>query len=77
MLQRKSEVTRFQILVEVAASQPQIKQSEIAAKLGITPQAISEYIKSLIEDGMIASGGRGQYKGPPWAWSPSSTAPRN
>ena len=62
MLQRKSEVTRFQILVEVAASQPQIKQSEIATKLGITPQAISEYIKSLIEDGMIASGGRGQYK---------------
>lgn len=62
MLQRKSEVTRFQILVEVAASQPQIKQSEVAAKLGITPQAVSEYIKSLIEEGMIASGGRGQYK---------------
>jgi putative transcriptional regulator len=62
MLQRKSEVTRFQILVEVAASQPQIKQSEIAAKLNITPQAVSEYIKSLIEGGMIASGGRGQYK---------------
>lgn len=62
MLQRKSEVTRFQILVEVAASQPQIKQSEIAAKLGITPQAVSEYVKSLIVEGLIASGGRGQYK---------------
>ena len=61
MLQKKSEVTRFQILVEVAASQPQIKQSEIAATLGITPQAVSEYIKSLIDDGMIASRGRGQY----------------
>ncbi len=62
VLEKKSEITRFQILVETAASQPQIKQSEIAASLGITPQAVSEYIKSLIEDGMIISGGRGQYK---------------
>ncbi len=61
VLDRKSEVTRFQILVEVAASQPQIKQSQIAASLGITPQAVSEYIKSLAADGMILSGGRGQY----------------
>ena len=62
VLEKKSEITRFQILVETAASQPQIKQSEIAASLGITPQAVSEYIKSLIEDGLIISGGRGQYK---------------
>ncbi|MGA9141252.1 MAG: winged helix-turn-helix transcriptional regulator [Methanocella sp.] len=61
VLDRKSEVTRFQILVEVAASQPQIKQSQIAASLGITPQAVSEYIKSLAADGMILLGGRGQY----------------
>jgi len=61
VLDRKSEVTRFQILVEVAASQPQIKQSQIAASLGITPQAVSEYIKSLAADGMILSSGRGQY----------------
>lgn len=62
VLEKKSEITRFQILVETAASQPQIKQSEIAASLGITPQAVSEYIKSLIEDGLITSGGRGRYK---------------
>ncbi len=62
VLERKSEITRFQILVETAASQPQIKQSEIAASLGITPQAVSEYIKSLIEDGLISSSGRGRYK---------------
>ncbi len=62
VLERKSEITRFQILVETAASQPQIKQSEIAASLGITPQAVSEYIKTLIEDGLITSSGRGQYK---------------
>lgn len=61
VLERKREVTRFQILVEVAASQPQIKQSQIADKLGITPQAVSEYIKDLGAEGMIRSGGRGQY----------------
>jgi putative transcriptional regulator len=62
VLERKGEITRFQILVETAASQPQIKQSEIAASLEITPQAVSEYIKNLIEDGLITSSGRGQYK---------------
>lgn len=61
VLDRKSEVTRFQILVKVAADQPQVKQSQIADSLGITPQAVSEYIKSLAADGMIRSGGRGQY----------------
>jgi putative transcriptional regulator len=61
VLDRKSDVTRFQILVEVAASQPQIKQSQIASSLGITPQAVSEYIKELVSSGMISSGGRGQY----------------
>jgi putative transcriptional regulator len=62
VLEKKSEITRFQILVETAASQPQIKQSEIAASLGITPQAVSEYIKDMIEDGLISSSGRGRYK---------------
>jgi len=62
VLEKKSEITRFQILVETAASQPQIKQSEIAASLGITPQAVSEYVKDLIGDGLITSSGRGQYK---------------
>jgi putative transcriptional regulator len=61
VLDRKSEVTRFQILVKVAAGQPQVKQSQIADSLGITPQAVSEYIKSLASEGMIRSGGRGQY----------------
>jgi putative transcriptional regulator len=61
VLDRKSEVTRFQILVKVAAGQPQVKQSQIADSLGITPQAVSEYIKSLAAEGMILSGGRGQY----------------
>jgi putative transcriptional regulator len=62
VLKKKSEITKFQILVETAASQPQIKQREIAASLGITPQAVSEYVKELISDGLIRSSGRGLYK---------------
>ncbi|MCD1294717.1 Crp/Fnr family transcriptional regulator [Methanocella sp. CWC-04] len=61
VLEKKREVTKFMILVEVAASQPQLKQSDIAEKLGITPQAISEYVKKLVSEGMITSEGRGQY----------------
>ncbi len=61
VLDRKSEITRFQILVKVAAGQPQVKQSQIAESLGITPQAVSEYVKGLAAEGMIRSGGRGQY----------------
>ncbi|HUL62277.1 MAG TPA: Crp/Fnr family transcriptional regulator [Methanocella sp.] len=61
VLDRKSEITRFQILVKVAAGQPQVKQSQIAGSLGITPQAVSEYVKGLAAEGMIRSGGRGQY----------------
>lgn len=61
VLEKKREVTRFQILVEVAAGQPQVKQSHVADRLGITPQAVSEYIKDLVTDGMITSSGRGQY----------------
>ena len=62
VLEKRSEITRFRILVETAASQPQIKQSNIAASLGITPQAVSEYVKDLVEDGLIVSSGRGMYK---------------
>jgi putative transcriptional regulator len=61
VLEKKREVTRFQILVEVAASQPQLKQSQIADTIGITPQAVSEYIKDLIAEGLVTSSGRGQY----------------
>ena len=35
---------RFQILVDIAAHQPAIRQQEIAAGLGVTPQAISDYV---------------------------------
>jgi len=54
--------TRFQILVEVANSGPNIQQQDIAKKLDVTPQAISEYIAQLTKEGMLISEGRSRYK---------------
>lgn len=61
ILRSKREATRFQILVEIAEHQPAVRQQEIADKLGVTPQAVSEYIRDLVEDGMVSSHGRGRY----------------
>jgi len=62
LLRSKSEITRFQILVEIAANQPAVRQQEIAQKLGVTPQAVSEYIRELAEAGHVAAYGRGRYE---------------
>lgn len=62
LLHSKKEGTKFQILVEIAAYQPNIRQREIAEKIGITPQAVSEYIKELTDEGLILSDGRVRYK---------------
>lgn len=62
ILRSKSEATRFQILVEIAENQPAIRQQEIAGKLGVTPQAVSEYIRELVEEGMVSAQGRGRYE---------------
>ncbi|MDT8358045.1 MAG: winged helix-turn-helix transcriptional regulator [Methanomicrobiaceae archaeon] len=62
ILRSKREATRFQILVEIAENQPAVRQQEIAEKLGITPQAVSEYIRELVEDGMVSAHGRGRYE---------------
>jgi putative transcriptional regulator len=62
ILQNKNSATRFQILVEIAASGPGIQQKSIAGKLGVTPQAISDYIHQLVNDGLVLSSGRSQYQ---------------
>ncbi|MDD1660159.1 MAG: winged helix-turn-helix transcriptional regulator [Methanomicrobiales archaeon] len=62
LLRSKSEITRFQILVEIAANQPAVRQQEIAQKLGVTPQAVSEYIRELVESGHVGAHGRGRYE---------------
>ena len=62
ILQNKNSATRFQILVEIAASGPAIQQKSIAAKLGFTPQAISDYIHQLLDEELVISTGRSTYK---------------
>ena len=62
ILQSKNLATKFQILLEIAASQPNILQKNIARKLNITPQAVSGYVRELISDGWLASEGRSRYK---------------
>ncbi|MGP8321051.1 MAG: DUF7839 domain-containing protein [Methanosarcinaceae archaeon] len=62
ILHSKSGITKFQILTEVAAHQPIVRQKEIAIKIGITPQAVSEYIKELAAEGFIISEGRVRYR---------------
>ncbi len=62
ILKSKNLATKFQIMVEIAAHQPNIQQKDIAPKLGITSQAVSEYIRELIKDGWLTSEGRSRYK---------------
>lgn len=62
VLQSKRDSSRFQILVEIAAHQPNLRQKEVAESLGVTPQAISEYIKELIAEGLVATDGRMRYR---------------
>ena len=62
VLQSKRDSSRFQILVEIAANQPNVRQKEVAERLGVTPQAISEYIKDLVAEGLVISDGRMRYR---------------
>ncbi len=62
ILRSKKEITKLQILVEIAAHQPDVMQKEIADKIGITPQAVSEYIKELVSEGLLYSDGRVRYR---------------
>ena len=62
ILRSKKESTKFQILVEIASHQPDVRQKEIADKIGITPQAVSEYIKELVLEGLLFSDGRVRYR---------------
>ena len=63
VFKKKGELTRFQILAEIAREQPHLRQKDIANKLGITIQAVSENIKSLVDEGFVETGmGNARYK---------------
>jgi putative transcriptional regulator len=62
ILQDKATATKLQILIEIAAGQPDIQQKDIAKRLGITPQWVSEYILGFLKEGLVISEGRSKYR---------------
>ncbi|GGL61598.1 DUF7839 domain-containing protein [Halocalculus aciditolerans] len=58
----KRTATRFRILAEIADRQPAVSQGEIADAVGVTTQAVSEYIRELTEDGLVEKEGRSRYR---------------
>ena len=62
VLQSKRNATRYQILVQIAERQPAVNQQEIADTIGITAQAVSNYLQDLVEHGYVNKHGRGRYE---------------
>lgn len=63
VFKKKGELTKFQILAEIAKDQPHLRQKDIADKLGITVQAVSENLKTLVDEGWVETGtGQSRYK---------------
>jgi putative transcriptional regulator len=61
VLQSKRHATRYQILVEIAERQPAVNQQEIADVIGISPQAVSDYLQTLVSEGHVVKEARGRY----------------
>jgi len=62
ILRNKRDISRLQVLVEIVEHQPAVRQQEIGRTLGLTPQAISDYIRDLAERGLVMANGRGSYE---------------
>jgi putative transcriptional regulator len=62
VLRSKRNATRYQILVEIAERQPAVNQQEIADAIGVTAQAVSDYLQDLLEQGYVEKHGRGRYE---------------
>ena len=62
ILQSKRNATRYQILVQIAERQSAVSQQEIADAIDVTPQAVSDYLKGLVEEEYVEKHGRGRYE---------------
>ena len=61
VLENKSASTRFRILVEIAERQPAVSQGEVAEAVGVTSQAVSEYIRDLVDEDLVEKQARSRY----------------
>ena len=62
VLENKRAATSFRVLVEIADRQPAVNQGEIAEAVGVTSQAVSEYIRELVDDGFVDKEARSRYR---------------
>jgi len=62
VLQSKRDATQYQILVQIAQRQPAVSQQEIADTIGITSQAVSNYLQELVNEEYVEKHGRGRYE---------------
>lgn len=62
ILENKRAATRFRILAEIAERQPAMSQGEIAASVGVTAQAVSEYVRELSDEDLVTKEGRSRYR---------------
>ncbi|CAI48905.1 arNOG05395 family transcription regulator [Natronomonas pharaonis DSM 2160] len=62
VLDNKRSATKFRVLVEIADRQPAVNQGEIADAVGVTSQAVSEYIRELVDEGFVEKEARSRYR---------------
>ena len=62
VLESKRAATTYRILVELARRQPAVNQQEIADTVGVTAQAVSDYLGELRERGFVHTTGRARYE---------------
>jgi putative transcriptional regulator len=62
VLDSKRSATKFRVLVEIADRQPAVNQGEIADAVGVTSQAVSEYIRELVDEGFVEKEARSRYR---------------
>lgn len=62
VLASKRDSMRYQILIEIADRQPAVSQQEIADTVGVTAQAVSDYLIDLVSDEFVVKHGRGRYE---------------
>lgn len=62
MLRNQRDASAYRILVEIADRQPAVSQQEVAEAVGVTPQAVSDYVQELRDRGYVRTEGRGRYE---------------